>query len=546
LRQTQFSMEFMQIFKLTLSLVLLLSNGSCADNLSCLTFVHPQAYVGCNSVRHRVQCLSSRDGRPAAEWRGVRIANEPCVWCGGIQCTNLGYALCEPRDFMLRGQALGVWRYGVPLSSLEYATCPTPTTAPRPPSLLTPTIVPNLTQLVTPDWKCLSRYVSQTNPDSGCNAITDHTTCITSRDGRASAEWMGIRISDQPCVWCGGGHCTDRGSALCEPADFMLRGQSLGLWTSGVPSELLEHAACPTPTSVRVIHRAPTKPAAQAPATLVTAAPTIVPTRDSARVIASAAPAALSGNSTTLAPAVVPAAGAAFNSPTLLSTALPLSTPMPDGSSVTWTGVGHGGSDKKGSAGGQSGSGDSSDVRNGTIRGGHGESDSWNGSGAGVGSTGHIFVGSTSRSSSSTSNPPNWALLFIVFLSVLLLIFLCIKSKAYPEMRKKRTVQTHAPELATSQSFEPLIAPPVLTTQVAPPAYRPQAGLAQRNVFTVLQGPPAPLIYTVPGPASVMPAPPVILNATVCTAQCGMPHMVVPESLAEPKMIPQPHTILQL
>jgi len=167
---------------------------------------------------------------------GLKIANQPCVWCGGKNCTNLDDALCEPADFMLRGQALGVWRYGVPLISLEHAVCPLNLSIPQAPAATTP----------APDWGCLNPYVSPTDPHAGCNAITNRAVCLTSRDGRSASELSGLKIANQPCVWCGGRPCTNHGDALCEPEDFMLRGKALGVWTVGVSvsSLNLQHALC--------------------------------------------------------------------------------------------------------------------------------------------------------------------------------------------------------------------------------------------------------------------------------------------------------------
>jgi len=120
----------------------------------------------------------------------------------------------------------------------------------------------------------LKSYISPNNPAAGCNGIRDRTTCLTSRDGRVTPEWMGVRISDQPCIWCGGKYCTSHGDALCEPADFMLRGQALGVWKSGVSASLLEHATCaPTPTPT-----APTQAPTSFSGNSVTLAPTPSPT----------------------------------------------------------------------------------------------------------------------------------------------------------------------------------------------------------------------------------------------------------------------------
>jgi len=101
-------------------------------DLACLTLVKPQLHVGCNGIKSQMECLRSRDGRSAVEWQGIQIANQPCVWCGGLRCTNLGDAFCEPADLMIRGQAMGVWKHGAPPSSLTIATCPVspPATSP--------------------------------------------------------------------------------------------------------------------------------------------------------------------------------------------------------------------------------------------------------------------------------------------------------------------------------------------------------------------------------------------------------------------------------
>jgi len=60
--------------------------------------------LGCNTIKDRRTCLSSRYGRNTTDADGIRILGEPCTWCGGIPCTTRNLHLCEPRDFVLNGQ----------------------------------------------------------------------------------------------------------------------------------------------------------------------------------------------------------------------------------------------------------------------------------------------------------------------------------------------------------------------------------------------------------------------------------------------------------
>jgi len=116
-------------FGLAPLLVLPLHADAHTADLTCLTMVHHQPHEGCNGIRNQTKCLKSRDGRTTVEWRGIKIAFQPCVWCGGLHCTDLGNSLCEPADLMFRGQSLGVWKRGAPISSLRIAACPLPSQA---------------------------------------------------------------------------------------------------------------------------------------------------------------------------------------------------------------------------------------------------------------------------------------------------------------------------------------------------------------------------------------------------------------------------------
>lgn len=34
----------------------------------------------------------------------MRVAGEPCIWCGGMPCTDSGPAVCAPMDWALNGE----------------------------------------------------------------------------------------------------------------------------------------------------------------------------------------------------------------------------------------------------------------------------------------------------------------------------------------------------------------------------------------------------------------------------------------------------------
>lgn len=59
----------------------------------------------------------------------------------------------------------------------------------------------------------------------GCKAITDKLSCLSRRDGAQNG---------QPCVWCGGGRCTDESEALCAPYDDLAHGKATVLAASAV------------------------------------------------------------------------------------------------------------------------------------------------------------------------------------------------------------------------------------------------------------------------------------------------------------------------
>jgi len=58
---------------------------------------------GCNNIREKDKCLTSRDGRPFIKVAGFDVHAQPCVWCGGKPCHGNNDNLCEPYDFIING-----------------------------------------------------------------------------------------------------------------------------------------------------------------------------------------------------------------------------------------------------------------------------------------------------------------------------------------------------------------------------------------------------------------------------------------------------------
>jgi len=56
----------------------------------------------------------------------------------------------------------------------------------------------------------------------GCVAVSDEAACSSSRDGNVSGG-----ASMDPCVWCGGGPCTNMSAARCERKSWLLDGKGL-------------------------------------------------------------------------------------------------------------------------------------------------------------------------------------------------------------------------------------------------------------------------------------------------------------------------------
>lgn len=191
-----------------------------SDDVACLTPVNPVTHDGCNALRNRSACLTSRDGRLIEVWRGIRLKDEPCVWCGGADCTDSGDAKCEPRDYFNgKGTAFGQF---VSQGPFEIATCP---------------------GALSPEIECLRPLAA------GCQVAQDRTTCLSSRDGRPRTYFgfTSVHIKDEPCVWCNGHVCTEPHGHKCEPRDFILRGEQYGAFSHG-PVDGYDVASCSSTT----------------------------------------------------------------------------------------------------------------------------------------------------------------------------------------------------------------------------------------------------------------------------------------------------------
>lgn len=154
---------------------------------------------GCGSIRDKLACLSSKDGRSGYQVRGLQVGDEPCVWCGGGLCTSNNDAVCEPFDWLANGEGKAFTTLHARFTS-SVAHC----------SASRDAIFGNL--------KCLTK---QTN---GCNSLKDMGSCLSSVDGRDLSYIAGFKVQDQPCVWCAGTTCESARNNLCEPYDYIING----------------------------------------------------------------------------------------------------------------------------------------------------------------------------------------------------------------------------------------------------------------------------------------------------------------------------------
>lgn len=215
------------------------SVGQCTEGIplpkvdfTCL----PEIEAGCSSLTDAASCLSHKDGQAITEQYGLKVQGQPCVWCGGVSCTDTNVSRCMAFDFVVNGakRAFNVFQSK---STFTFASCkngrPAASTlggyAVQIPGYIAP--VGKAAPLV-PWWvpprdsedaiKCLT-YVEQ-----GCHTMKDQAQCVSSRDGRDKKDFKGLKIHGEPCVWCGGAPCQTNATNLCEPFDFLMNGEGVG------------------------------------------------------------------------------------------------------------------------------------------------------------------------------------------------------------------------------------------------------------------------------------------------------------------------------
>ncbi|CAE8617299.1 unnamed protein product [Polarella glacialis] len=164
--------------------------------------------AGCFAIKDRLSCLSSIDGSTVRSFGsidgGLKVQGQPCVWCGGGPCTTdgpLASSLCLPFDYLARGAGRAF--RSVNTAALTVAEC---------------AMSVEKNKFDFGDMSCLLLRTI------GCNKITDFKTCTSSTDGRPYSFVAGFKAKGQPCVWCGGGACSEQNSNLCEPYDFAVNG----------------------------------------------------------------------------------------------------------------------------------------------------------------------------------------------------------------------------------------------------------------------------------------------------------------------------------
>jgi len=169
-----------------------------AEELSCLK----PAEGGCHKLRDMASCMSSKDGRSIASFQGMKIAGEPCVWCGGIACTTNSTSLCEPFDYVMYGEGVAFSDFSAK-GVYKVSTCDKGDVA-----------------LPSYDYSCL-----ETSGSDGCTGIWNAEECLASRDGRSVTAVGVLQVQNQPCVWCGGGPCHSGKTSLCEAFDYAVNGE---------------------------------------------------------------------------------------------------------------------------------------------------------------------------------------------------------------------------------------------------------------------------------------------------------------------------------
>jgi len=181
--------------------------GESITGVECLT----PASTGCHSLVDHATCERSRDGRAAHfyDFSDLRIRNQPCVWCGGSYCTNVGGAKCDAKDFLIRGAGSAFATFTAP--SYTVATCDgspaagqspvgapagTPTTGTPiagTPTAGTPTVMPTSAPTPNPTKVNASGSSGHSGTSSGHSGSSSGTEDLHSLDSDS-----GVRSSSLP------------------------------------------------------------------------------------------------------------------------------------------------------------------------------------------------------------------------------------------------------------------------------------------------------------------------------------------------------------
>jgi len=194
------------------------SYGAAPPNLQCWPRVRQKHYdgsclkwqpYGCSSIKDMKECLISRDGSSLTDIQGLKINGQPCVWCDGGLCRSESTNMCEPMDFLLRGEGKAFTTFIAKLSH-RVANCESQFDPPQ----------------VMEELACLTLV------PGGCTTLRDKDLCLASREGRVNATFKSRAMYGQPCVWCGGGLCHDgnaaqgnAGGVMCEAFDEAFNGE---------------------------------------------------------------------------------------------------------------------------------------------------------------------------------------------------------------------------------------------------------------------------------------------------------------------------------
>jgi len=119
------------------------------SNLDCLSYTARGPPGACTWIMDKDVCMNSRDGRDSLSLNGLKVHGQPCVWCGGRQCTTLTVSKCEPYDWLVRGETRGLFKF-LAHDNYSVANCPPPRPRFRPTTTAPPANETNTSIVVLP------------------------------------------------------------------------------------------------------------------------------------------------------------------------------------------------------------------------------------------------------------------------------------------------------------------------------------------------------------------------------------------------------------